>query len=684
MVISRKNLIGKNVFEIQELLEKITNTYILLLTIFLLPLFVFVVFIRGSIMLNPLSLVINSISIGLLLICSVFNKRVAFYLKRIVLSFGLLNLGLRSLAFGDLDMTLLILAILATYLILALTKRELFWAIVIIISLSFVFTLLVYFNIIQFYYNPNKFSYNVGLFNIRTFVVILVLSMLLGILFYVFNYLKSTISQLKVTMDEILDLNKSLTLEIDERKKSEQLAKENANKYLSLFNNSNDTISITSSSHEILEINNSFLKLVGYDREDMINKNIFDYIGHNYKQLFAERRKKILTNKNIPDITIKVLSKNGNTLYLQIQTVPIISKQETNFLTIAKDVTEQHIITEELSKREQLYRTLFEQTNDSILIMNGDKVVDFNQRALEIYGSDESIDKIEPPYQNLESHFEQRDLSVDLGKRVKETLNNKSQFFEWKHTKESTNELIYTLVQLKKIDLLGPQYYMVVENDISERKKTQDAILNSIIQTEEKERKRIASDLHDGIGPLLTTIKLYVQALMDSTDEEKSVVIRNKLSELVDEAITSISEISFNISPHILLNYGLIPAINSFIEKFNLTSKLDIQFTQSGITRFNEHQEITLYRVFTELMNNTLKYSQATEVTINIQKREDQIEFLFSDNGIGFDPKEVANRKTSMGIKNFKRRINSFNGVFELYSQPNKGMSVKIVIPQNN
>jgi len=678
----RKNLIGKNVFEIQELLEKITNTFILLLTIFLVPLFAYVIVVRGNAMLNPLSLVINSISIGLLLMFSLFSKRVPFYFKRIVLSFVLLNLGLRSMTFGDLDMTLLILAILATYLILALTKRALVWAIIIIISLSFVYNLLVYFNVIQFYYDPNKFSYSVGVFNIRTFVVILVLSMLLGILFYVFNYLKSTILELKFTMDEISDLNNSLLQEVDERKKSEQIANENANKYLSLFNNSNDIISITSFYHEIKEINSSFLNIIGYKKEDILNRNIFDFIGYQNKPVFAERRKKLLLNEKLPDITIEMQDNEGHQLFMQIQTVPILRNKEPYFLTIAKDVTKQHLVTQELSKREQLYRTLFEQTNDSILIMNGNKIVDLNKKAIEIYGSTEDNGQEIIPPVFLQQQFEEVDLFTESDRNIKDVFNNDLPFFEWKHTKPGLNTPIYTLVQLKKLDLLGPDYIMVVEKDISGRKKAQDAILNSIIQTEEKERKHIASDLHDGIGPLLTTIKLYVHALIDSKEEEKSDDIRNKLSELVDEAITSISEISFNISPHILLNYGLVPAINSFIEKLQLTSKIDIQLTQSDITRFNEHQEIMLYRIFTELMNNTLKYAQATKVDISINNTEKGIEFFFSDNGIGFNTDKLGNKKTSMGIENFKRRISSFNGIFELHSQPNKGMSVKIVIPQ--
>jgi len=224
---------------------------------------------------------------------------------------------------------------------------------------------------------------------------------------------------------------------------------------------------------------------------------------------------------------------------------------------------------------------------------------------------------------------------------------------------------------------------MVVEKDITDRKRSQNLVLNSIIQTEENERKRISSDLHDGIGPILTTIKLYTQALLDATSVEKQDIIKDKLIRIVDEAISSISEISFNISPHILVNYGIIAAVDSFIKKFNIADKLQIEFKHNELDRFDENREITIYRLFTELINNTLKHANATSVQFIIEEKGDIIELFYSDNGVGFNPDKIVTRLLGMGLGNLKSRVQAFDGQFMLKSEEGKGMNVIIKMPKN-
>ena len=152
------------------------------------------------------------------------------------------------------------------------------------------------------------------------------------------------------------------------------------------------------------------------------------------------------------------------------------------------------------------------------------------------------------------------------------------------------------------------KYYVLASGiDISEKMDLERKLIESVIQTEEAERRRIASDLHDGLGPELTTIKLYVQGLLDAKEEKVKKETENKLLNLIDHTIDSISEISFNISPHILLNYGLAAAVTIFIDKLHIKRDINIVTHFDKIQRFGINEELTLYRTIKELFNNRFK-----------------------------------------------------------------------------
>lgn len=212
------------------------------------------------------------------------------------------------------------------------------------------------------------------------------------------------------------------------------------------------------------------------------------------------------------------------------------------------------------------------------------------------------------------------------------------------------------------------------------RRETENKILSAVIRTEERERQHFAKELHDGLGPLLSVAKMLLSGLETGSESGVNEKIKQNLKQAVDEAIISVREISANISPHILNNFGLKDAVESFIRKLRSTGGMDIRFiTNIGSRRFNYNVEVIMYRVICELITNTLRHANADKVGIDLELKEEILRLHYRDNGIGFDVSRQATRY-GMGLDNMQYRLKSGNGGIEIRSERGKGMEAKAFI----
>ncbi len=219
-----------------------------------------------------------------------------------------------------------------------------------------------------------------------------------------------------------------------------------------------------------------------------------------------------------------------------------------------------------------------------------------------------------------------------------------------------------------------------LKNEMAEKKEIQQKMIKAVILTEEKERKRLASDLHDGLGPVLSAVNLYFQAYLDAPETQKPE-IESRLKTIIETAIADVSRISHNISPHILEKYGLITALDNFINQIRLTSKINIICAFDQVNRFDLKTELSIYRIVNELINNTIKHAFAEEIRIEIYLSENSININFTDNGKGFDVNKTLQNNNGMGLSNMQNRINSLNGAFSIDSSEDNGVFVKISLP---
>lgn len=212
-----------------------------------------------------------------------------------------------------------------------------------------------------------------------------------------------------------------------------------------------------------------------------------------------------------------------------------------------------------------------------------------------------------------------------------------------------------------------------------QRRVLENRLMTAVLRTEERQRATLSRELHDGLGPLLSSAKMSLSALQRAEMDDKSQEMLRNTSAVIDEAIRSLREISNNLSPHVLNNFGLVRGIKNFVDRVAMMQSREIIFrTRLGEERFDANIEVILYRVVCELVNNSLKHSECSRIFIELNTLGDRIIVDYRDNGKGFNLREVENQ--GMGLSNIKSRISSLGGKIRIDSKPSAGMTAHVEV----
>ncbi|MCB0697013.1 MAG: sensor histidine kinase, partial [Chitinophagaceae bacterium] len=212
--------------------------------------------------------------------------------------------------------------------------------------------------------------------------------------------------------------------------------------------------------------------------------------------------------------------------------------------------------------------------------------------------------------------------------------------------------------------------------------KQQELATKAIIEAEENERQRIAGDLHDGVGQMMSAAKINLSTVSDGitfASEEQRTRFENALK-LVDDSCSEVRTVSHNIMPNSLLRNSLAAAVRTFINKID-QHVLKINLHTEGLNeKLDENIEIMLYRVVQECVNNVIKHAKANILDISLIKDGHEISVTIEDNGIGFDTTDKT-KFDGIGMKNIASRIQYLKGTVEWDSGRNKGTVVSIQVP---
>lgn len=271
-----------------------------------------------------------------------------------------------------------------------------------------------------------------------------------------------------------------------------------------------------------------------------------------------------------------------------------------------------------------------------------------------------------------------------------QTAQKEKQILVLEQEKQRQNTLIYSLIAgLGALMLIGVLLYrtinqqkLIAEKEVKQLQQERQLIAtNSILKGQEEERSRVARDLHDGLGGLLSGIKLTLNTMRGNVilPEAGALAFSRALSQL-DNAISEMRRVAHSMMPEALVKFGLTEALNDFCDGINESGQLHVRVQTFGLEpRLESSTEVVLYRIIQELLNNSIKHAQASEAYVQLTRDGNHLSLTVEDNGKGFDLSQL-NQKKGAGMSNIETRVAYLNGKMDIQTQPGDGTSVHIEV----
>jgi PAS domain S-box-containing protein len=483
--------------------------------------------------------------------------------------------------------------------------------------------------------------------------------------------------------DELTKSRDELEIRVQER--TAELAKSEERFHNMFYNHEAVMWLVKPETGVIIEANKSAEQFYGYSFNSMAQFKVQDLNLISKDEIVRQMAEAVNQNHNYFIFPHKLAS--GDIRTVEVYSSPIEINNEILLFSVIHDITERNQMEIALKESEALYKTLVNNSLNIILI-SVDGVIEFSNEAAsqfslipenEIIGK--SIDELFkfPLYQMEEYLLSHLILEAAVDQRAVE--------IQVQNQRDTTS---YFLVRSNSIQYKGKNAIMSILTDITENKNVEHFVLNKVIETEENDRKRFAADLHDDLGPILSTVKLrlgLMEKMKKPSEISENIAINNELMALVVDKIRSISH---NLTPHIIESLGLEAAIRDLCKRTLQVSKIKFEFdSEIESIRFPQSVELHFYRIISELINNSLKHSHASLIHINLRCESNVLEMIYYDNGKGYNTKDFIHKTGGIGLRSILNRVNLINGTID-FQHDNGKTVVKIskklepVINQHN
>lgn len=235
--------------------------------------------------------------------------------------------------------------------------------------------------------------------------------------------------------------------------------------------------------------------------------------------------------------------------------------------------------------------------------------------------------------------------------------------------------------QRKKKLLVEKEKKLIMAQKDKILKEQELSTIDAMIAGQEKERKEIATELHDDLGSSLTTMKLHFENLKRQAAQQDNKIYFDRTEQLLNDTYEKIRQMSHKRFTGVLASKGLIPSVESLAQKISQSKELDVEVIHYGLdTTLENSLELLIFRIIQELLNNIIKHAQASEAFINLTAYEDHLNIMIEDNGIGMNVVSIK-PTDGMGLYSIEKKVENTGGTFEIDSQPGFGTTITIDIP---
>jgi len=211
--------------------------------------------------------------------------------------------------------------------------------------------------------------------------------------------------------------------------------------------------------------------------------------------------------------------------------------------------------------------------------------------------------------------------------------------------------------------------------------RVQKDLTKAEVDTLEKERQRMASDLHDSLGPLLSAVKLQINSL--DTQIPGDLTLIEQAGDYIDNMMDNIRAVANSLSPKVLARKGLVAALEEFAEGAQHTFAITVQYEPTEIPRLADENELHIYRIIQEILHNTVKHAQAKKLIIKLYADKQTLVMLTADDGKGFDMENQKENGSGLGLRNIETRASILHGTIECLSKPGEGTKYIFEFPLN-
>ena len=447
--------------------------------------------------------------------------------------------------------------------------------------------------------------------------------------------------------------------------------------------------------------NKTMYRMVGYEKGSLFGESSkslypdageYERVGHEFYSDIKER--------GVGQVETRWVTKDGKGIHCYLQGSPLDqSDLSKGVIVAAMDITERKKAEKTLQKSERRYRLLAENVTDVIWTMDMNLRMTYESpsvKQLRGYTVEEAMS------QTLEEILTPASLEVARKALAEELTRDDPE--QKVPSKPLTLELelkckdgstVWTEVKAsflrnpegKPIGILG------VTRDISERKQAEEklhiyqeqlrSLASELSLTEQRERRRLATDLHDSIGQVLAISKIKLDALRSTAPLSPVAGDLDEVRELIGEAIEQTRSLTFDLSPPVLYELGLSAAVEAFVEKIQKLHGIQVNFTDDSQPKpLSEDTRVLLFRAVQELLINSIKHGRANNARISTQRDGDRIRIEVEDDGIGFDVSEIdshAKNADKFGFFSIRERLHHLGGRFEIFSKPGQGTHATLV-----
>jgi PAS domain S-box-containing protein len=484
-----------------------------------------------------------------------------------------------------------------------------------------------------------------------------------------------------------------IATDITERKIAERKLKYSEEKFSKAFLASPDSVTLSSLvDGRLVEINKGFENIFGYSRDEAIGKSTIEL--ELYKNpIDRDNVVSILKSEgNVRDYEAEYNTKNGKSGIAEISMELIHIGEENFLLTIVRNITERKRFEEDLSASEEKFSGAFHSSMDAYAITRfGDGVIiEINEVFIKMFeGNREEIIGKTTLELGLYKNKKDRERVIEELNRNDAVENMEAEYVT------KNNNIGWAQFSINKIKISSKLYLFTSIRDITEQKRVETEIeeyqenlkslASELTLAEEKERRRIAINLHDHLSQSLAMSKIRL------AEAEKEDLSANSLEKIrdaknfLDTAINNSRSITYDLSPPVLYDLGFSAAVRWRLDQVEKDHKITTELVDNVETMILKADvRVLLFSAAIEIINNVVKHSKATKVTVIIDKDSEYLYVRITDNGIGFDPgvaEKEATKKRSFGLFSIRERISFLHGKMEIDSIIGNGTTIKIKIP---